>query len=255
MDTNRLNDMALSEKTKIAILKYINGMDLKKSNKLPREEALAEIIGVSRVTIRSALNDLSSEGTIFRRQGKGTFVNVDSLNIKVKFNPVIEFTQMIRGSGFTPSVKVLNIEIIPPNPKIAAVLQLPSEEKIVMAEKMFFADGKMCAFCSDYFALSAIGGEEGVSAFEQHGESIFEYIYQHSGRRTLWDKVEIDTALSNAIPNLKTYTDLKKLGVKPFLLLKGVNYDLEDKPLIYTMEYIDTSIICFSMIRQKNIKY
>ena len=81
-------------------------MDLKRDNKLPREEALAEMLGVSRITIRQALNDLASEGIIFRRQGRGTFVNVDSLDIKVTFSPVSELTQMIqkrRIYAFSPS--------------------------------------------------------------------------------------------------------------------------------------------------------
>ncbi|MEG2988459.1 MAG: winged helix-turn-helix domain-containing protein, partial [Oscillospiraceae bacterium] len=91
MAQNRISPLTLSQQAKGEIYRIIQGMDLEKSNKLPREEALAEQIGVSRITIRQALNDLSAEGTVFRRQGKGTFVNVDSLNIKVKFSPCMEF--------------------------------------------------------------------------------------------------------------------------------------------------------------------
>ena len=70
MGTHKLNTMSLSEQAKKEVLKYIDEMDLKKENKLPREERLAEMIGVSRITIRQALNALASEGIIFRRQGR-----------------------------------------------------------------------------------------------------------------------------------------------------------------------------------------
>lgn len=88
MSTQKLRVKSLSGQAKEAILQYIEEMDLKTDNKLPREEALAEMLGVSRITIRQALNDLAAEGIIFRRQGRGTFVNVDSLNIKVTFSPL-----------------------------------------------------------------------------------------------------------------------------------------------------------------------
>lgn len=247
--------MTLSDRAKIQILKYINGMDLQKSNKLPREEALADIIGVSRITIRSVLNDLACEGIVFRRQGRGTFVNVDSLNIKVKFNPIMEFTEMIRNSGYVPSVRLLNIQIIPRDQKIAEHLQLDKDDELVIAEKIFFADEKLCAFCADFFGLSVLGGETAFEEYTKYENSVFEYIYHQSGRRIEWDKVEIQTVLSTDIPNLGRYTDLKTLGLKPFLLLNGMNYDLDDKPLVFAREYIDTDIIRFSMIRQRNIHY
>ena len=112
MATQKLRIKPLSGQAKEAILQYIEEMDLKRDNKLPREEALAEMLGVSRITIRQALNDLASEGIIFRRQGRGTFVNVDSLDIKVTFSPCMELTQMIQKSGYTPSVRLLKIRKI-----------------------------------------------------------------------------------------------------------------------------------------------
>ena len=40
---------------------YINEMDLEVSNKLPREEELCRILGISRVTLRSVLDDLAEK--------------------------------------------------------------------------------------------------------------------------------------------------------------------------------------------------
>ena len=227
MEYQKLNTLTLSEQAKREIHKYIKNMDLSRNNKLPREEVMAEMIGVSRITIRQAFNDLASEGIIFRRQGKGTFVNVDSLNIKVKFNPCMEFTQMIENSGYTPSVRLLN----------------------------FLADDTVCAFCRDYFSLSLIGGEEAFREFSKYENSIFQYIYNLSGEKIEWDKVEIDTILTTEIEGLDQYADMNQLGCKPFLYLKGINYSSSDRPLIHANEYINTAIIKFNMIRQKNIRY
>lgn len=255
MEDFHINVTSLSEQAKNKIRQYISTMDLEKSNKLPREEAFASLIGVSRITLRSALNDLAYEGVIFRRQGKGTFVNVDSLNINVTFNPVMEFTNMIRNSGYVPSVQLLGIQIVQPSKPIETILQLSKDDKLVMCEKIFFADEHLCAYCIDYFPLAAIGGEEAFDAFSNYKDSVFTYIYSHSGRKIIWDKVNIKTAIGKDIPNLSNHVSDKNIKSKPFLLLEGVNYDGNDTPLLYAMEYIDPELIQFSMIRQRNIDY
>lgn len=254
-DNMKLEEISLSERAKAQIKKYISRMDLNQSNKLPREEALADIIGVSRITIRAALNDLASEGLIFRRQGKGTFVNVDSLNIKVKFNPAMEFTQMIQASGYTPSVKLLNIAKVPMDQQIKTLLLLDSGEELVKTAKIFLADNKICAYCVDYFGLSLVGGQESFGIFSHYENSIFEYIYQTSGVKIEWDKVEIDTMMGKELPDFDQYEELKSLSETPLLRLGGINYNAQDQPVIYALEFIDTSFIKFSMIRQRSIRY
>jgi len=46
----------------------------KSHERMPSENELVTSFGVSRVTVRQALNDLKSEGLIFKIHGKGTFV-------------------------------------------------------------------------------------------------------------------------------------------------------------------------------------
>ena len=70
MSNFKLNAFSLSDRARFEIQKYIGTMDLQKDNKLPREERLAEIIGVSRITIRQALNDLAAEGLISAGRGE-----------------------------------------------------------------------------------------------------------------------------------------------------------------------------------------
>ncbi len=51
--------------------------------RIPSESDLADELGVSRTTIRDALSRLEIEGTVYRRQGSGTFVNEPGLQIKI----------------------------------------------------------------------------------------------------------------------------------------------------------------------------
>ena len=70
---------------------------------IPSERVLAEMYGVSRPTIRTAIDELVNEHYLVRRQGKGTFVKKPEYN-KVAFGVLNEsenasFTSLVRNFG------------------------------------------------------------------------------------------------------------------------------------------------------------
>ena len=76
---NRQNDVSLPEGTKargvyLALRDQIMSGRLSDGETLPTEQRLAESHGVSRVTVRKALNVLADAGLIKRRAGSGTTV-------------------------------------------------------------------------------------------------------------------------------------------------------------------------------------
>ncbi len=103
--------------------------------------------------------------------------------------------------------------------------------------------------------MDLIGGEEAFDAFAKYEDSIYKYIYNLSGEKAEWDKVEIDTVMPQEIEGLSEHVSLQDLGDKPYLYLKTLNYSSKDQPLIYANEYFNTSIIKFKLIRQKKIRY
>ena len=130
MSNYKLNAFSLSDRARFEIQKYIGTMDLQKDNKLPREERLAEIIGVSRITIRQALNDLAAEGLIFRRQGRGTFVNVYSEKLMASSAPfpsVKTTTSVSRSPSSSSVAALLNVSTIV---SASARLPDPSQQSI-----------------------------------------------------------------------------------------------------------------------------
>lgn len=245
-------------------MQIIEGMDLAVDNKLPREEMLASQLGVSRTTIRQALNNLAAEGVVSRRQGKGTFVNVDSVGIRVTFSPCMELMQAIRNSGFEPSVKLLSARAAGERPGLSSarysmedvrrMLELDAGDQLIEHDKVFYADGEPCAFCRDYFGASVVGGETGLDELERYDDSLYRFVYNRSGRRVEWDKVEIDVAAPADLPQVFA-SQIPRGASRPLLCVRSVNYDQDSKPVVCAVEYVDTSVIRYNLVRQKAVDY
>jgi len=65
---------SLYEKTIAFVLQYIDEHKLNAGEQLPTESQLSSLAGVSLVTVRRALSELSAQGVVRREQGRGTFV-------------------------------------------------------------------------------------------------------------------------------------------------------------------------------------
>lgn len=259
---------SLSSRAEQAIRDLIAGMDLGKDTKLPREEALAVQLGVSRTTIRQALNNLAAEGVVFRHQGKGTFVNPNYMGIQATFSPCMELMEAIDNSGYEPSVELMSTFAIQDQDvnqltggalsarDLRSGLGIDENEALICCDKAFYADKRMCVICRDFFSAEIIGGLEGLNEFEQYEDSVYRFIYGLSGRRTEWDKVELSVATHEEVGAIfamdKSETHFE---VSSVLALHSFNYDQNDKPVLYAMEFFDTSLIKFNLIRQKSIEY
>jgi len=66
---------------------------------LPSERQLAAELGVSRITVRKAIDGLAAEGLLVSRQGSGNFVNA---RIEKNFSGLTSFSEDMRARGRTP---------------------------------------------------------------------------------------------------------------------------------------------------------
>lgn len=253
MDDYRVDTTSLSVLAKEKVLQYITNTDLGQARKLPREEELARLIGVSRVTLRTALNELAIEGIITRQQGRGTFVNAAASEMNVSLTPVTEFNDLIQASGYTPRVQILGTTVIPQGRSRAVRLGLEAHDPIVVTKKVFYADERFCALCIDDFPLELIGSEDELRRINEHTDSVFRYLANTTGRRIVRDHITLA-----AVPDAEARTWADGAAVvpsKPLLRIEGLNYDAEDRPLLVAREYVDTDVIAFSLIRQRRIHY
>src|SRR5699024_9755904 len=84
--------------------KIVNG-DYDDNTKIPAEDEIALIYGVSRMTARSAVTYLVNEDLVYRVHGKGAFVL--SKKIKRNFNKLNDFQNDMEALGMRSSSKLL----------------------------------------------------------------------------------------------------------------------------------------------------
>ena len=82
-----------------ALRRAIEGGQIAADDALPPERDLAADFGVSRITVRKAIDGLVQEGLLVRRQGSGTFVRV---RVEKNFSKLTSFSEDMRARGRTP---------------------------------------------------------------------------------------------------------------------------------------------------------
>lgn len=247
-----IKNKSLSMQAKDSILDYIKTINLDETTKLPSEENLAQLLGVSRITIRSALNDLASDGVLFRRHGKGTFINKEALKLKTSLSPTSEITDIIKSSGFIPKIKLLSCTKLTANQKISEALDIPKKSDIIEIKKIFYANDTPCIYSIDYISSDLLHTLNDFEELQKYESSIYKFIYEKYNERIEWDNAHITTTTNIEDTSLNTIFNCNN-SVKSFLVVEGINYTSNDKAILFSMEYIDTKFISFNEIRKKNM--
>jgi GntR family transcriptional regulator len=109
---------------------------------LPTERQLAERFGVSRMTVRQALNGLREEGVLHSVRGVGTFLAAPRVS---KPPALTSFSEDLISRGYTPSTRLLAAEEVSLSRDIAVELGVAPGARGYRIERLRLADGNpMC---------------------------------------------------------------------------------------------------------------
>lgn len=89
--------------------------------RIPTEPELADMYGVSRITIRRAIDELCQHGMLVKRQGKGTFVRERKMARKIEHSA--SFSEACIASGMVPTAAVMKREILKSAPRRSLAVQ------------------------------------------------------------------------------------------------------------------------------------
>lgn len=142
------------------ILDEIKSGILKKGELIPSEKVLQEKFGVSRITVKRALDELASEGYLYRVQGKGTFVQNDKAKTIPFSKKMVSCSDEIRKIHMVPSRKAVISEVKGCNKEVAEELGLEIGEPVLHFARIYYADRTPINYSDGYINLKDLDGLE-----------------------------------------------------------------------------------------------
>jgi len=109
---------------------------------IPSERQLSADLGVSRLTLRAALDDLAREGYLVRRRGSGTYVQHPKISQELT---ITSFSDDMRRRGMVPGSRTLSMSTILAGARLGRSLNVSPSEQIVVVKRLRLADGESMA--------------------------------------------------------------------------------------------------------------
>lgn len=147
-----------------SVLKYVRVRDYLRSlvthelapgDAIPSERILCDQFGVSRMTVRQAVDALVVEGLLDREQGRGTFVAPTKVDLEVRLS---SFGEEMQRRGMEPASRVLSAEVVAATPDIADALDILPGERVYSLHRVRLADGEPMAIEQSWLPARLVPG-------------------------------------------------------------------------------------------------
>ncbi|MBT2758013.1 GntR family transcriptional regulator [Mesobacillus foraminis] len=196
------------------MIEEIKAGKYKAHDKLPSENELADQYKVPRIVVRKAYERLQELGYIFSKQGKGSYVQNQKLQIPLILTGDVSFTEKMQEMGFDFETRNIFCEEIAYDAAIFHSLKASHQDVVFKIGRLRIVDGCPIAVHVSYVKKSVFGD------IEQTGRSItsmFQY-YRSKGHTGLGPT---QTQLSVVFPNEEERNLLRCSSLIPLLLLES----------------------------------
>jgi len=204
-------------KTVYGVLKQeIRDGEYKPGELLPPEHMIESRFGVSRTTVRRALDILSRDGYVDAKQGSGTMV-LDFSTVQ-KLGALTSITETLRSRGKEVSTHSMHIDQVSAGVKIAGALQINEGDAVVRVQRVQYSNGAPFCIMTNYLVRSLVPGIE-------------RYAGQFTSLYELLEK-QFDIVLTSATEYLSAgvadFAEAQILGVQvgtPLLISRRITYN------------------------------
>ncbi|HZW27221.1 MAG TPA: GntR family transcriptional regulator [Trueperaceae bacterium] len=137
------------------LARAIAGGDLPAGAALPSERGLAVGLGLSRMTVRRAFEELVAAGVVEQRQGSGTFVKPRP--VEQVIDRVLGFTDEARNLGFQPGALLIAADVVAADEQVAQALGHDEGTPVLRLTRLRTATGEPLALQDAYLRRDLAG--------------------------------------------------------------------------------------------------
>ena len=151
--------LPLYQQLKEFLNEKIDSGEWQPGHRLPTEVQLSSEFGVSRVTVRQAMELLVRQGLVERKQGRGTFVG----RPKVAHNLLSMFTSgadIRRTTGQVPQLGLYELKQVEPSTVVQARLKLEPGERVYQLRRTLRAESEPLMLINSWLPVSLLPGLE-----------------------------------------------------------------------------------------------
>lgn len=208
--------------------------------RLPPESELAARLGVSRTTLRAALQALADDGLISRRRRSGTVVTPHGLRASMRLNRLAPFTTLVEQSGHVASVDEQEHAEVAASPAVADALGVPLGTPCVRVERLLRAGGAPAIWIADLVPAAALGGAEPRAA-----DSTFALLAAHG-------LGPVDYTVSEIVPRAaEPGMQLALEPGTPYVELRETHFSHGHDPIAHSVIAVDDRLVRFSLLRRE----
>lgn len=171
-----------------ALQAAIEAGTLPPGSRLDNEIQLADELGLSRPTMRRAMEYLVGKGLIVRRRGIGTIVVQPKVRRPLQLSSLYED---LRAGGQDPTTSVLSLEVVAGPPEVAEALRLDPGTPVHRLLRLRRASGRPIALMTNYLPVTFPGlGDDELTVEQLEGAGLYQVlraagIHLHAADQTI----------------------------------------------------------------------
>ncbi len=211
-------------------------------SRLPPENELAGMLGVSRTTVRSALQSLEQHGVLTRSPRRGTQVHGRLSPSMVALQRLIGFTRLLEEQGYKVETKTTPTLSTASPREVLEALGLAGETPVYEISRLFIASGKPAIWLVNYIPADLFVD---TPTARQLAQSPFDM-------GDLLNGGPVDHALVELVPTKANRDVAQQLAIKPgeaYLLLRETHYATDGTVLGFSLVHVNDRFVRFRLYR------
>lgn len=222
-----LTGQPLYQQVEATLKEMIEGVVYSPGEQIPSERELSEQLGVSRMTVRRAIESLIRRGLLERRSTNGTYVRRPQVLRRVGKDFAQGLTQLLIAEGVEPGSRLIFFQVARAPLKIAEKLGLRLGAQVIILRRVRTANATPFCIETSYLPADLLPGLTAENF--TNNASLYNILKVNYGVTMV--KNDETLKLSYATPEEAELLEMKANA--PVLLLRSIIFDQDERRMEY----------------------